>query len=181
MQPMVLKLSASGLPDCWLNLQEAVTEMTADRVLYSFGSICHRLYGGINRHGERSFLDVPQILVGRGVRCSKSGVPALSNRTLFARDRHICMYCGRRFPTSQLSRDHVIPTSRGGKDEWTNVVTACRRCNHHKAAHLLDECGMELVAVPYTPNRHEYLYLSNHRILHDQMNYLQQGFRHFRA
>lgn len=177
MQPLVLKLSASGFPDCWLNLEEAATELVSGRILYSFGGICRRLHGGTNRLGQQSWLDIPQILVGRGARFSRGGIPALTNRTLFARDGHLCLYCGNPFNYSQLSRDHVVPTSRGGQDVWTNVVTACKRCNNRKADRLLSECSMELLAIPYTPNRHEYLYLSNRRVLQDQMNYLQQGFR----
>src|SRR5690606_40843755 len=52
--------------------------------------------------------------------------------SLFKRDAHLCMYCGLRFPSSQLSRDHIRPLSQGGRDTWMNVVTACRRCNNLK-------------------------------------------------
>jgi len=54
--------------------------------------------------------------------------PALSNSLLFARDQHLCMYCGSDFPSRDLSRDHVMPTSRGGRDVWTNCVTATEMC-----------------------------------------------------
>ena len=57
----------------------------------------------------------------------------LNNRTLFSRDGHICMYCGGKFPDNVLTRDHIIPLSKGGQDVWGNVVTA-RRC-------LLDSLG----------------------------------------
>ena len=58
--------------------------------------------------------------------------PSLTNSMLFARDRQLCAYCGKRFLVRDLSRDHVVPVSRGGRDSWTNTVTACRSCNTRK-------------------------------------------------
>ena len=87
------------------------------------------------------------------------------------------MYCAALFPGSQLTRDHIVPLSRGGVDRWENVVAACRRCNQHKANHLLEEIAMELVALPYRPNNAEYLALLNsRRILGDQMEFLRGQF-----
>lgn len=181
MHPLVLKLGATGLPQCWMDVHEAVTEMTSGKILYSFGEICATLRGGINAQGLQSRFEVPQILVSRFVPRVDATIPPLTNRTLFARDRQICLYCGERFSLLLLSRDHIVPLSRGGRDRWTNVVTACKRCNNRKGNRLLSECGMELLAVPYTPNRHEYLYLSNRRILADQMEFLKRGFRNLVA
>ena len=53
----------------------------------------------------------------------------LSRRMLFARDRHVCAYCGERFADTVLSIDHIRPVSRGGVDSWMNWVTACLSCN----------------------------------------------------
>ena len=58
----------------------------------------------------------------------------LSRRNIYLRDRNICQYCGRKFPTSELSLDHVFPRSRGGGSTWTNLVCACTDCNSRKAA-----------------------------------------------
>ncbi|KKL27829.1 hypothetical protein LCGC14_2381250, partial [marine sediment metagenome] len=81
------------------------------------------------------------------------------------------------FSSGQLTRDHIVPTSRGGDDKWENVVAACRRCNQHKANYLLEELSMELVALPYRPNNAEYLALINsRRILGDQMEFLRSQF-----
>ena len=74
-----------------------------------------------------------------------------------------------------LSRDHVIPVSRGGRDVWTNSVTSCRRCNTKKANRSPEIAGMPLLYVPYVPNRHEHFILRNRRILADQMEYLLAG------
>lgn len=60
-------------------------------------------------------------------------------------DQNLCLYCGVRFPNYQLSRDHVSPVSKGGQDIWANVVTACKRCNNHKASRTPEEAGMQLI------------------------------------
>ncbi len=80
------------------------------------------------------------------------------------------------FGYHELSRDHVHPLSKGGLDIWTNVVTSCRRCNNRKADRLPEQAGMELLAVPFVPNQYEFLYLSNHNVLADQMEFLSARF-----
>jgi 5-methylcytosine-specific restriction endonuclease McrA len=92
------------------------------------------------------------------------------------------MYCGGYFEFSTLSRDHIVPVSRGGRDTWTNVVTACKRCNQRKSNHLLAEISMDLLALPFRPNAAEYLALTNSdRIRGDQMEFLSSQFsRHAR-
>ncbi len=64
-----------------------------------------------------------------------------------------------RFTYSLLSRDHVTPFSRGGHDTWSNVVSACRRCNNAKASRTPEQAGMQLLAVPFTPTYAEYIFL----------------------
>lgn len=80
----------------------------------------------------------------------------VTNTFLFARDAYTCQYCGRasiRLRTREsLTRDHVVPLSRGGTNTWTNVVTACSSCNTRKAHHLPDEIGMHLVRPPTEPH-----------------------------
>jgi 5-methylcytosine-specific restriction endonuclease McrA len=101
----------------------------------------------------------------------------LTNQALFKRDCNLCLYCGEEHVDHELTRDHVIPRSRGGRDSWDNVVSACRRCNHRKGNRLSHECSMELLALPYVPNFPEYLALSNSgRILGDQMEFLKVQF-----
>jgi hypothetical protein len=75
-----------------------------------------------------------------------------------------------------LSRDHVTPFSRGGKDTWRNVVSACRRCNNAKASRTPEQAGMQLLAVPFTPTYAEYIFLKGRRVLADQMEYLVAHF-----
>ena len=76
---------------------------------------------------------------------------------------------------ADLSRDHIIPASRGGRDTWMNSVTACRSCNTRKGNRAPEQANMPLIYVPYVPNRHEHFILRNRRILADQMEYLLAG------
>src|ERR1051326_198838 len=80
----------------------------------------------------------------------------VTNTFLFARDRYRCQYCGRHAaelkPRESLTRDHLIPLSRGGTNEWTNVVTACSPCNTRKANRLASEIGMHPLHAPVEPH-----------------------------
>jgi hypothetical protein len=177
---LVLRTSASGLPLEWLDYQQAAHLYHLDKVLYPCGSPLFRLRGGISAAtGRQSVLVIHSIIatVGEVSEHLTAGyVPLLSNRTLFKRDGHLCLYCGERFLCARLSRDHVRPISRGGSNTWNNVVTACRRCNNRKAGHLPEEAGMQLLAIPFTPNHAEYVYLQGRRILADQMAFLRAHF-----
>jgi 5-methylcytosine-specific restriction endonuclease McrA len=77
----------------------------------------------------------------------------LNRHTVFARDGHTCQYCGRRLPSSQLSLDHVIPRSRGGRSTWENVVCACLSCNVKKGGRTPHEAHMKLRRAPTRPKR----------------------------
>ena len=80
----------------------------------------------------------------------------VTNTFLFARDHYRCQYCGRPSfelkPREALTRDHLIPLSRGGSNEWTNVVTACSSCNTRKANRLPSEIGMYPMSAPVEPH-----------------------------
>ena len=82
-----------------------------------------------------------------------------NRRNIFARDDNRCQYCGRRFPTTELSLEHVVPRSRGGQSTWTNVVCACTRCNARKGGRLPQEAGMRLIRQPYKPKTNPVLQL----------------------
>jgi 5-methylcytosine-specific restriction endonuclease McrA len=103
--------------------------------------------------------------------------PPLCNRTLFRRDDHRCLYCGGQFSRSELTRDHVVPISRGGSDKWENLVAACKRCNWLKDCQTPEEAHMPLLAVPFRPNTYEWHFLAKERVLADQMEYLSQQFK----
>jgi len=72
----------------------------------------------------------------------------LNRANLFRRDRGQCQYCG---STKQLTIDHVIPRSKGGKTSWTNLVTACNRCNVLKGDKTLEQVSMQLQTEPFVP------------------------------
>jgi len=77
----------------------------------------------------------------------------LNRRNIFARDANRCQYCGKRFPTSELSLDHVIPRSRGGQTSWENLVCACVACNVQKGGRTPREAGLKLVRRPIKPRK----------------------------
>ena len=185
MIPLILRLDISGLPLGWIGWQEAIILYSKDRIGWTAGEHQFRFYGGVNRITQkRSSIEIHSIVAVKSAdkKLRIRTVPPLTNRELFRRDQHLCMYCGRVFKECMLTRDHVMPRSRGGKNTWTNVVAACKRCNHVKGNRLPQECGMPLLALPYTPNYAEYLALRNSsRILADQMAFLKAGFtRHCR-
>lgn len=70
---------------------------------------------------------------------------------VFRRDNFICQYCYYKFDPKNLTLDHVIPASKGGKKNWLNIVTACRKCNQKKGDKLLHECSMKLKQRPFAP------------------------------
>jgi 5-methylcytosine-specific restriction endonuclease McrA len=76
-----------------------------------------------------------------------------NRRNLFARDENRCQYCGKRFPTTELSIDHVVPKSRGGPTTWGNVVCACTSCNKRKGGTSAREAGMILIRRAVAPKR----------------------------
>lgn len=178
----VLRTDVAGMPLEWIDYRDAVRLYHTKQVAYACGSSIYTVKGGFSaRTGLRSVVAVNSIIATHGnanglERNSSDYSPPLNNRTLFRRDGNICMYCAQRFRTSDLTRDHITPLSQGGRDVWTNVVAACRRCNNHKGGKTPEHAGMELVAVPFTPTYAEYIYLKGRRVLADQMAYLLTHF-----
>jgi len=76
-----------------------------------------------------------------------------NRRNVFARDGNRCQYCGKRFSTSELSLDHVVPRSRGGETSWINIVCSCVKCNVKKGGRTPQEAHMALVKAPFKPKR----------------------------
>lgn len=88
-----------------------------------------------------------------------------NRRNLFARDHNTCQYCGKRFGTSELSLDHIVPRSRGGPNTWENIVCACLKCNVRKGGRTPTEAHMKLIRPPVKPRRNPVvsIKLSDHR------------------
>jgi 5-methylcytosine-specific restriction endonuclease McrA len=178
--PLILRLDVAGTPLRWIPWQDAVCLYSRSLVAWTAGDNEFTFFGGTSRDtGERSSVTVHSIIAikrstrGRHV---QRNVPPLNNHELFRRDGYMCMYCGTEQPEHQLTRDHVVPMSKGGRDIWSNVVTACRSCNTRKGCRTPERASMPLLAVPYAPNWAEFLALSNRKILADQMEFLRSQF-----
>lgn len=174
----VLALTVGGVPWRWLEVEDAAYYLASDKVAWHLGDPAAVLHGGIQRHsGCVSRLEVPPIiaLANSEALSRHTGPIALGredNHLLARRDRWICGLCGEKILPRDMTRDHVIPRSRGGRDVWANVVSAHRSCNSRKGARTPEEAGMPLVYVPYTPCREESFLLAGRNILGDQLDFL---------
>ena len=175
----ILVADVGGQPHHWCSWQDGVVLKYKGLLSYETGD-ASAFHGGTSRvTGERSKVEVGSILFLKDSLKYDTRTPPLTNVNLFARDLNICGYCGRRYAETKLSRDHIQPTSQKGKNVWTNVVTACKPCNHMKADMPIgaarDEDGdlMQLLYVPYIPSHVERLILGNRKILADQMEFLK--------
>lgn len=177
--PLVLQLDITGRPQQWVTYQDSCYHYSKNNIAWSMGKVEFDIHGGINaKTGNQSILTINTIIAIKGHPSPKAmkhynRVP-LTNRTLFRRDQYICGYCGNKFTCGHLTRDHIQPLSRGGLNKWTNVVTACTSCNKRKDNRLLEEINMELLYIPHTPNRSEWLILQNRKVLVDQMEFLMK-------
>ena len=178
----LLRTDASGMPLEWIDFRQAVKLHFLDMIAYTLGEPVVTVHGGINALSRRrSYIQLYSIIATHGnhqshYRLDHGYTPPLCNQTLFQRDGHLCMYCGESFSYRQLSRDHVTPVSQHGRDSWNNVVTACVRCNTHKAGRTPEQAGMQLLAIPFTPTHAEYIYLQGRNVLSDQMAFLRAHF-----
>lgn len=175
----ILTLDHQGTPHRWVSHETAIVYHAKGLVAWQLGEgegdVMFR--GGENRiTGQQSRIVTAPIIAVKGESAAARRMnkpPALTNRELFRRDHYMCAYCGGIFKELHLTRDHVQPRSKGGLDKWTNVVTACEKCNHKKDDQLLQDCGLQLLYVPYAPNRAEALILENRVILGCQIEYLK--------
>lgn len=106
---------------------------------------------GLMARSERSGIPIPSVVVlNKYVRIGRRRpvFSFASKRNILVRDGFRCAYCRKPLTFGTCTKDHVFPTSRGGKDELTNVVSSCASCNHRKADKTPAEAGMELLAKP---------------------------------
>ncbi len=82
-------------------------------------------------------------------------MPAFTRFNVFLRDRFACQYCGVALPSHELTFDHVVPRSRGGRTTWENVVTACAPCNLRKGGRMLSRVAMKPKRPPSRPSSHQ--------------------------
>lgn len=112
----------------------------------------HRIF-----HSERHSFSAPTVIrLVRFVHVPRRFRRQVTNTFLFARDGYRCQYCGKHKAQLRgrefLTRDHIMPVSRGGLNTWHNVVTACSPCNNRKGSLLPDEAGMHPIHPPHEPN-----------------------------
>jgi len=182
----VLALDKNWVPHRWISHDEAIVLESKNLVIDHLGEAIIMYHGGVNAYtGMRSMIETSTIIVVDGAPIVKRyKEPTLTNGALFARDRHVCAYCGGQHPSSQLTRDHIMPQSKGGRDGWTNVVTACKPCNslkgdlmpgHKLPNDLWSPQGTKLMDplyVPYVPCKAESMILRHRTIKADQMRFL---------
>jgi hypothetical protein len=171
----VLKLSGQGLPQSWISLEQAVLHYAAEEVRWESGAEVAVFRGGTNAvTGRQSMIAISSIIGTKGVPNINPFrlKPSLTNSKLFVRDRNICAYCGCQAPLEDLTREHIVPLAQRGHDDWMNVVTACRACNHRKSNRTPEQARMPLIYAPYVPSLWEDFILRNRRILADQMEFL---------
>jgi len=121
-------------------------------------------------------LRVPRVL--QLLSCDRPPRPEVkfSRHNIYMRDGNRCQYCGRRFSTSELSLDHVVPLSRNGPSNWENVVCSCLPCNVRKGNRLPEEAGMKLRRPPVKPKATPLGLLSPHRIHPTWKNFLDMAY-----
>jgi 5-methylcytosine-specific restriction endonuclease McrA len=140
----VLLLNISYEPLRIINWKKAITLLVLGKVevLEEYGREIHAVSFSVR---------LPSVVrLLRMVRRPKTPVK-FSRQNIYARDRHRCQYCGERFPAEDLTYDHILPRSRGGKTRWDNIVTCCIRCNRKKGGRTPEEANMRLVRKPFRP------------------------------
>jgi hypothetical protein len=115
-----------------------------------------KLEAGRMAGAGRAFLVLPEVIVcteykGFGYKVNMRHRPSFSRRNLFIRDRNTCQFCGKKFRTEELTMDHVVPKSKGGRVTWKNIVLACTTCNNKKGGRYLKDSGMRLIRQPFEP------------------------------
>jgi 5-methylcytosine-specific restriction endonuclease McrA len=109
---------------------------------------------GLAVRGVTVTLELPSVLrLLRRVRVARRfhQVP-FSRANIYLRDQHRCQYCARRFSATELTFDHVVPASQGGRKEWENIVTCCIECNRKKGGKTPEQAGLKLVRRPRRPS-----------------------------
>jgi 5-methylcytosine-specific restriction endonuclease McrA len=141
----VLVLNASYEPLQLVTVRRAVVLLLQEKA--EMVETAQRMLHGITQH----FMIPLVIRLTRYIRVPRNLRLPCSRRGVLIRDRETCQYCGDQPGRQQLTIDHVVPRSRGGETTWTNVVTACRDCNHRKGGRTPDEARMPLMTVPRQP------------------------------
>jgi 5-methylcytosine-specific restriction endonuclease McrA len=99
-------------------------------------------------HSASRALEVPSVIRLLAYRHIPQQTRALSRKNILLRDRNTCQFCKRILPASELTLDHVVPRSRGGRSSWENLVACCYQCNNTKGDRTPEEAGLALARRP---------------------------------
>ncbi len=140
----VLLLNATYEPLIVINWKRAITLLFLGKVevLEEYGQEIHSVSFSIK---------LPSVVrLLRMIKKPKTPIK-FSRQNIYARDKYKCQYCGKRFPSEDLTYDHVTPKARGGGTKWTNIVTCCISCNRKKGGRTPAEARMKLIRKPFCP------------------------------
>lgn len=172
----ILKLDAQGQPQAWISRYSAAIYYAKNLIAAEYGNTLYTLHGGWNKDGKQSTLDINSIIqvsseTGSGF-TKKRLKPKLSKAAVFNRDAKTCAYCAKVFTLTDLTWDHIVPISKSGPTIWENLITSCRRCNHFKGNKTIEDVGYHPYFTAFRPTLSEFLYISNHRMLNEQEEFL---------
>jgi 5-methylcytosine-specific restriction endonuclease McrA len=124
-----------------------------------------------------SEIQVPRVIRLLGYEKLPKQTVKFNRRNIFARDNNQCQYCGRKFPTTELSLDHVVPRSQGGMSTWENIVCACVSCNVRKGGRTPKQAHLSLIRKPEKPKRSPLLNLKlTHRKYQSWRTFLDNAY-----
>lgn len=113
-------------------------------------------------HSPSIIYDAPSVIrISRFINLANKKVE-LTRRNVLIRDKYTCQYCGQHFQASELTIDHIIPKSIGGKTRWDNIVACCKECNNKKGKKSAFQSNMSLVKKPSAPNYIYFLHIVRH-------------------
>jgi 5-methylcytosine-specific restriction endonuclease McrA len=140
----VLLLNITYEPLKIINWKKAIT-------LFLLGKVEVLEEYGREIHSVSFSVKLPSVVrLLRMVKKTKTPVK-FSRQNIYTRDKYRCQYCGAKFGPEELTYDHVVPRSRGGKTKWDNIVTCCIRCNRKKGGRTPAEARMRLIRKPSQP------------------------------
>jgi len=182
----ILVIDKNYVPHRWVSVEQAIILEAKNNVINHLGEAIFIYHGGNNHFtGEQSVIQTSSIIMIDGApNPRKYKEPALTNSSLFIRDRLRCIFCERVYRSVDLTRDHLLPTSKNGKDDWLNVATACKSCNSAKGDTIVGqklpdgELGPQGTGfmIPkyqtYVPCKAEHLIMKVKAIKADQLEFL---------
>jgi len=142
MEKRVLVLNLDHSPVAVITPQKAIVLLLLDK------ASCLSVYEFMHIRTVTKSFDYPAVICLNHYKSIPFRGVLLNRNNLFRRDKGECQYCGSK---KQLTLDHVIPRSKGGKSNWINLVTACHRCNVIKGDKSPEQVGLQLKTVPFKP------------------------------